>query len=115
MPQLCKFEMHSESGVSPKMEVESGVLNSKISSENLSSKSMFFSSDKFYLRNLDVMLEKHLSKIFSKSVAAKRPKETWEIDLAKLDIHYSVANGTYGTVYRGTYDSQDVAGIVFLY
>ncbi|ESW15291.1 hypothetical protein PHAVU_007G060400 [Phaseolus vulgaris] len=101
--------MHSESGVSPKMEVESGVLNSKISSENLSSKSMFFSSDKFYLRNLDVMLEKHLSKIFSKSVAAKRPKETWEIDLAKLDIHYSVANGTYGTVYRGTYDSQDVA------
>ena len=43
--------------------------------------------------------------------------EEWEIDLAKLDIRYIVAQGIYGTVYRGIYDDQDVAGIYksFLY
>lgn len=76
---------------------------------------MIFRGDKIDLRSLDVMLEKHLSRIFSKTVAPKRPKEAWEIDLAKLDVHYSVANGAYGTVFRGTYDSRDVAGIVFLH
>ncbi|CAN6556136.1 unnamed protein product [Malus baccata var. baccata] len=35
--------------------------------------------------------------------------EEWEIDLAKLDIRNVIAHGTYGTVYRGAYDSQDVA------
>jgi len=127
LPQLCRFfleseivkfgvlEMDSESGVSPKMQLESGVLSSKMSSENVSSnKNMIFRADKIDLKRLDAMLEKHLSKLFSKSVAAERPKEAWEIDTAKLDIHYSVANGSYGTVYRGTYDGQDVAGIVLI-
>ncbi|CAL5324562.1 unnamed protein product [Camellia sinensis] len=36
-------------------------------------------------------------------------REEWEIDLAKLDIKNAIAHGTYGTVYRGTYDGQDVA------
>jgi hypothetical protein len=34
----------------------------------------------------------------------------WEIDLAKLDIHNQIAHGTFGVVYRGTYDGLDVAG-----
>ncbi|KAM0998872.1 hypothetical protein ACFX2I_005697 [Malus domestica] len=38
--------------------------------------------------------------------------EEWEIDLAKLDIRHVIAHGTYGTVYRGAYDGQDVAGFV---
>nr|KYP75000.1 Serine/threonine-protein kinase HT1 [Cajanus cajan] len=92
------------------MELEAGALNSKtMSNKKLCSKSIMFKVDKIDLSNLDVMLEKHLNKIFPKSVVARRPLESWEIDLAKLDVHYSVANGGYGTVYRGSYDSQDVA------
>lgn len=60
---------------------------------------------------MDVQLEKHLSRVWSRNMEANRPKEEWEIDLAKLDLRYLVARGTYGTVYRATYDSQDVAGI----
>ncbi|XP_014511947.2 serine/threonine-protein kinase STY46-like [Vigna radiata var. radiata] len=97
--------MNSESGVSPKMELESGVLNSNISSENLRADKI----NKIDLKKMDAMLEKHLNRLFSKSVAAKRPKEAWDVDTAKLDILYSVAKETYGTVYRGTYDGQDVA------
>ncbi|TYI00553.1 hypothetical protein ES332_A11G142000v1 [Gossypium tomentosum] len=40
-------------------------------------------------------------------------KEEWEIDLAKLDIRNVIAHGTYGTVYRGLYDTQDVSVKVF--
>ncbi|WVY99104.1 hypothetical protein V8G54_031255 [Vigna mungo] len=105
--------MNSESAVSPKMELESGVLNSNISSENLSSKNMIFRAnkiDKIDLKRMDAMLEKHLNRLFSESVATKRPKEAWDIDTAKLDLLYSVSKETYGgTVYRGTYDGQDVA------
>ncbi|KAJ0974093.1 hypothetical protein J5N97_016058 [Dioscorea zingiberensis] len=43
------------------------------------------------------------------STTSPKPKEEWEIDLAKLDIRYVVAKGTYGTVYRGNYDGRDVA------
>ncbi|XP_026384330.1 serine/threonine-protein kinase STY13-like isoform X2 [Papaver somniferum] len=35
--------------------------------------------------------------------------EEWEIDLSKLRIKNVIANGTYGTVYKGVYDGQDVA------
>ncbi|RDX83768.1 Serine/threonine-protein kinase STY17, partial [Mucuna pruriens] len=102
--------MQSEGEVTPKMGSEVGAVSSKMmSSENLSSKSMIFRADKIDLKKLDVRLEKHFSRIFSKSIEAKRPKEAWEIDLAKLDLQYSIANGAYGYVYRGTYDTQDVA------
>ena len=88
-------------------------LNSKDASMgSISSKDMIFRADKIDLKNLDMQLEKHLSRVWSKSVGVEtqKPKEEWEIDLSKLDIRYVVAHGTYGTVFRGTYDNQDVAG-----
>jgi serine/threonine protein kinase len=78
-------------------------------SGRFSNRDMFFRADKIDLKSLDVQLEKHLSRVWSKNVEAPKPKEVWEIDLAKLDIRYLIARGTYGTVYRGTYDNQDVA------
>ncbi|KAI8010630.1 Serine/threonine-protein kinase STY13 [Camellia lanceoleosa] len=76
---------------------------------SFSSKDMIFRADKIDLKSLDVQLEKHLSRVWSRNVEAQMPKEAWEIDPFKLDIRYLVARGTYGTVYRGTYDNQDVA------
>lgn len=98
----------------PKMGVEAeGVLNSKMKGAgNVSSKDMIFRADKIDLKSLDAQLEKHLSRVWSRTTSnldPKRPKEEWEIDLAKLDLRYVVAHGAYGTVYRGTYDNQDVA------
>ncbi|KAK7391069.1 hypothetical protein VNO78_19404 [Psophocarpus tetragonolobus] len=101
--------MDSESEVMLKMRLEAATLNTKISEENLSKNNMIFRADKINLKDLDLMLEKHLSKMFYESIHAKRVKKEWEIDLRKLDIQYSVANGAYGTVYKGTYNSQDVA------
>ena len=76
---------------------------------SISNKEMIFRADKIDLKNLDIHLEKHLSRVWSKNIERTRPKEEWEIDLAKLEIRYIVARGTYGTVFRGTYDDQDVA------
>ncbi|KAM0988611.1 hypothetical protein FF1_012635 [Malus domestica] len=76
---------------------------------SISSKEMIFRADKIDLKNLDIQLEKHLSRVWSRNIESTRPKEEWEIDLAKLEIRYIVARGTYGTVFRGTYDDQDVA------
>lgn len=84
---------------------------------SISSKDMIFRADQIDLKNIDIQLEKHFSKVFSRNGNNNnnnynnRPREEWEIDLAKLNIRYVVAQGTYGIVYRGTYDSQDVAGI----
>lgn len=78
---------------------------------SFSSKDMFFRADQIDLKSLDIQLEKHLSRVWSRTIGANNPKEEWEIDLAKLDLRYLLARGTYGTVYRGTYDSQDVAGM----
>ncbi|XP_072059845.1 serine/threonine-protein kinase 54-like [Arachis hypogaea] len=88
-----------------------GALNSKMKGTgNQSSKNMIFRADKID-KSLDAQLEKHLSKVWSRTMSldVKRPKEEWEIDLAKLDLRYAVAHGAYGTIYTGTYDTQDVA------
>ena len=77
---------------------------------SLSGKDMIFRADRIDLKSLDIQLEKHLSRVWSRNIDSPKPKEEWEIDLAKLDIKHAVAHGTYGTVYRGTYDDQDVAG-----
>lgn len=79
---------------------------------SVSSKDMIFRADKIDLKNLDIQLEKHFSKVFYRNGESQRPKEEWEIDLSKLDTRYVVAQGTYGIVYRGTYDNQDVAGTI---
>ena len=109
------MDLEGEGAKTPKMEFEAvGALNSKMKGAgNHSTKDMIFRADKIDLKSLDAQLEKHLSRVWSRtmSMETKRPKEEWEIDLAKLDLRYVVANGAYGTVYRGTYDSEDVAGI----
>ncbi|KAI4317879.1 hypothetical protein L6164_025710 [Bauhinia variegata] len=93
----------------PKMEQE-GAVNSKMKGlGNHSSKDMIFRADKIDLKNLDAQLEKHLSRVWSRNIEPKGPNEVWEIDLSKLNLRYEVAQGAYGVVYRGTYDTQDVA------
>ncbi|GFP86543.1 serine/threonine-protein kinase ht1 [Phtheirospermum japonicum] len=81
-----------------------------MSTGSISSKNMVVRADKIDLRNLDLQLEKqNFSRVWSKSTELQKPKEVWEIDPSKLEIRYFVARGTYGTVFRGTYDTQDVA------
>ncbi|GFZ19716.1 protein kinase superfamily protein [Actinidia rufa] len=76
---------------------------------SISSNDMFFRADKIDFKSWDVQLEKHLSRVWSRDREVNTKKEVWEIDLAKLDTRSVIAHGTYGTVYRGVYDGQDVA------
>ncbi|CAN1270958.1 Serine/threonine-protein kinase STY13 [Linum perenne] len=79
-------------------------------SGDLSNKEMFFRADKIDFKSWDIQLEKHLSRAWSRDrEVVQSRKEEWEIDLGKLDIRHVIAHGTYGTVYRGNYDGQDVA------
>ncbi|KAJ0808410.1 putative dual-specificity kinase TKL-Pl-4 family [Helianthus annuus] len=107
--------MRSESrslGSSPKN--SSGQLGSKSKDlGNMSNnKDSFLRADKIDFKSWDVQLDKHLSRVWSRDNKEKETntkKEEWEIDLAKLDIRNVIAHGTYGTVYKGVYDGQDVA------
>lgn len=75
-----------------------------------SNRDMFFRADKIDFKSWDIQLEKHLSRVWSRDREVNTKREVWEIDLVKLDIRHVIAHGTYGTVYRGAYDGQDVAG-----
>ncbi|WOG83664.1 hypothetical protein DCAR_0102841 [Daucus carota subsp. sativus] len=74
----------------------------------------YMRADKIDFKSWDLQLEKHLSRVWSRDRevgggGVPTKKEEWEIDLAKLDIRNVIAHGTYGTVYKGSYDGQDVA------
>ncbi|KAK9206639.1 hypothetical protein WN943_016918 [Citrus x changshan-huyou] len=86
-------------------------LLSKVSDmKSPSNKDLFFRADKIDFKSWDIQLEKHLSRVWSRErEVLPRKIEEWEIELAKLDIRHEIARGTYGTVYRGAYDGQDVA------
>lgn len=90
---------------------EKKALGSKVTDVgSISCKNMFFRADKIDLKSLDIQLDKHLSRVWSRDREVQTSREDWEIDLAKLDLRNVIAHGTYGTVYRGVYDGQDVAG-----
>uniref|UniRef100_A0A7N0TMT3 Protein kinase domain-containing protein n=1 Tax=Kalanchoe fedtschenkoi TaxID=63787 RepID=A0A7N0TMT3_KALFE len=72
---------------------------------SLSNRETFIRADKIDLKSWDT----HLSRVWSKENISSLKKEEWEIDLSKLDIRNVIAHGTYGTVYKGVYDGQDVA------
>ncbi|KAJ8483754.1 hypothetical protein OPV22_016239 [Ensete ventricosum] len=96
-------------GAAPQVKEGVSHSNSK-GSGSLDGKDMFVRADKIDLRSLDIQLEKTLSKIWLKERrGSQKPSEEWEINLSKLEIRYVIARGTYGTVYRGVYDGQDVA------
>ncbi|PKA48801.1 Serine/threonine-protein kinase HT1 [Apostasia shenzhenica] len=94
----------------PGSEVKDRSMSKLMGKGSFNNRDMFFRADQIDLKSLDIQLEKKLSKIWLRDViGSMRPKEEWEIDLSKLEIRYVVARGTYGTVYRGTYDGQDIA------
>ncbi|KNA22976.1 hypothetical protein SOVF_028980 isoform B [Spinacia oleracea] len=76
---------------------------------SLSSKERMVRADTIDLKSLDIQLEQKLNRVWGKGFDINRPREEWEIDLSKLELKHLVAHGTYGSVYRGTYDDQDVA------
>lgn len=102
--------------ISPKkFDNQEGSVNSKMKGTGTSSsKDMLVRADKVDLKSLDMKLEKGLSWLWSRNSETQRTKEEWEIDLSKLEIRNAIAQGTYGTVFRGVYDNQDVAGINLL-
>ena len=38
-------------------------------------------------------------------------RQDWEIDASKFVVKSVLARGTFGTVHRGVYDGEDVAGM----
>lgn len=88
---------------------ESNLVSKLKGKGSLSSKEMMVRADQVDLRSLDDRLDKLFTRFGTKALDKDTPKEEWEIDLSKLELKHVIAHGTYGTVYRGTYDNQDVA------
>lgn len=80
-------------------------------------------ADQIDLKSLDEQLQRHLSRAWTMEKnkekeeeevegRSTRSRQEWEIDPSKLVIKTVIARGTFGTVHRGIYDGQDVAGIL---
>lgn len=83
-------------------------------------------ADQIDLKSLDEQLQRHLSRAWTmeknkekqqqeddapaEGGRSTRTRQEWEIDPSKLIIKSIIARGTFGTVHRGVYDGQDVAG-----
>ncbi|XP_059660466.1 serine/threonine-protein kinase STY13-like [Cornus florida] len=107
---LRKSQTHEGDTVLDKSSVADGALGRNVKDVgSISSKDMFVRADMIDFKSWDLQFEKHLSRAWSKDGEGHTKKEEWEIELAKLDIRNVIAHGTYGTVYRGVYDGQDVA------
>ncbi|KAJ6337069.1 hypothetical protein OIU76_006853 [Salix suchowensis] len=105
-------EAEEKSNTDQELETVSNAEETKLGSKvgSMSTKEMYFRADTIDFKSWDVQLEKHLSRAWSRdSEVRSTRKEEWEIELGKLDIRHVIAYGTYGTVYRGNYDGQDVA------
>ncbi|KAF8389854.1 hypothetical protein HHK36_024371 [Tetracentron sinense] len=78
----------------------------------------FVRADQIDLKSLDEQLQRHLCRALTMEKKKKEgagaservTREEWEIDPSKLIIKAVLARGTFGTVHRGLYDGQDVAG-----
>lgn len=82
----------------------------------------FVRADRIDLKSLDEQLQRHLSRAWTMEKQKSNKggesdkdreipiKHAWEIDPSKLIIKTVIARGTFGTVHRGIYDGQDVAG-----
>ncbi|CAI9787291.1 unnamed protein product [Fraxinus pennsylvanica] len=90
----------------------------------------FVRADQIDLKSLDE-LERHLNRAWTMeknkktnqeisttptttTTIARRKRFEWEIDPSKLIVKGVIARGTFGTVHRGIYDGQDVAGLYLL-
>ncbi|KAJ6709011.1 SERINE/THREONINE-PROTEIN KINASE TNNI3K-RELATED [Salix koriyanagi] len=105
-------EAEEKSNTDQELETVSNAEETKLGSKvgSMSTEEMYFRADTIDFKSWDVQLEKHLSRAWSRdSEVRSTRKEEWEIELGKLDIRHVIAYGTYGTVYRGNYDGQDVA------
>ncbi|KAM3283177.1 hypothetical protein P3S67_026822 [Capsicum chacoense] len=71
------------------------------------------------LRRMDEQLDKHFARIFGENnkkgfeecskVEVTKVVEEWELDPKKLKISKFIAEGAYGSVYKGVYDRKQVA------
>ncbi|KAK6141469.1 hypothetical protein DH2020_024790 [Rehmannia glutinosa] len=93
----------------PAQKFEEGALELRVGGDNRDGGTVFLRADMIDFKTWDVQMEKHLGRAWSRDAEARNKPEEWEIELDKLDIKNVIAHGTYGTVYKGVYDGQDVA------
>ncbi|XP_062085528.1 serine/threonine-protein kinase STY13-like [Humulus lupulus] len=72
-------------------------------------KNQYVRADSINLRTFGVELEKMNYNLSWSLEPQLHKKEEWRIDVSRLELKHVIAQGTYGTVYRGVYDGQDVA------
>jgi hypothetical protein len=107
-----------DGGDAPEETASSSQMMKTLHSGNLSDE--YVRADTFDLCNLDVAMDK---RAVDKLLAAEKkraeteqrrddePMEPWEIDLAKLEVEQLISPGTFGSVYRATYDGKVVLGM----